>query len=351
MSVEIPTWLTKDYIKTALQHDENTKNILSIENMEIDNPVASGNNGTCLIYRVKAEYKVKYDKNVYNISLIFKVPTKSGLHEFVSNSGLYKKENMIYHELIPKYNLILGDKFPKISPKAYYSTEEDIVILEDLKIRGYIMPDRVKQLGFEESKVALSCLAIFHAASVKLYETKPELIKKCGVESLFREDVKEFFSGMTKGLIHKAANECEKRPDLKKYVEGLRKVGDCLFDIHIELFKPKESELNVLNHGDFWMGNMMFKYIDNKPIEFIPIDLQICRYANPVLDIIYFLYGSVREEVRIEKYDDLLNIYLNKLNNYLEIFESKKKLNKYEFKKALDYYDFGTTTSITTQNE
>ncbi|XP_075210227.1 uncharacterized protein LOC142317553 [Lycorma delicatula] len=81
---------------------------------------------------------------------------------------------------------------------------------------------------------------------------------------------------------------------------------------------------------------MMFKYVDNKPVHVIPIDLQTCRYATPALDIVYFMYGSSKEEVRTEKYDDLLNIYLDKLNKNLEIFGSEKRLNITELKKAID---------------
>ncbi|XP_075211947.1 uncharacterized protein LOC142319020 [Lycorma delicatula] len=336
MAVNIPTWLTKDYIRTALQNDENTKNIISIEKMEVDTPVPVGNNGTCLIIRVQAFYFIKDEKDVQKISFILKAPMKSELHEFISEGGVYQKESMIYSELVPKYKSMFKDVSPDLFAKSFYSTEKDVVILEDLKVKGYMMADKAKQLSFEECAVALSSLAIFHAASVKLYETEPELIKKVSVEILFREDTKEYFTGITEGFIHRAGDEFEKHPELRKYVESIRKVEKRIFDELVQLCKPKESEFNVLNHGDFWTNNMMFKYIDNKPVHVIPIDLQACRYATPALDIVYFMYSSAKEEVRTEKYDDLLNIYLNKLNKYLEIFRSEKRLNITELKNAID---------------
>ncbi|XP_075217411.1 uncharacterized protein LOC142322335 [Lycorma delicatula] len=336
MTEEIPTWLTKDYVKTALQHDEDTKNILSVESIKVDNPVPKGNNGSCLIHRVQAEYKVKGKNDLQKISLYLKVPTKSGVHEFVANKGVYVKETQIYNELIPKYKSVFGDKWPNILPKSFYSTEYEVVILEDLVEKGYVMGDKVKQLSFEESALALKSLAIYHAASVKLYETEPELIRKCGTETFFREDMKDFFSGMINGFIHKGADECEKRSELKKYVNSIRKVAENVFDELIEISKPKENEFNVLNHGDYWTNNLMFKYIDNKPIDVIPVDLQMGRYASPGMDLAYFISGSIREDVRIEKLDDLLNLYLDKLNSQLEIFGSKKRIHITELKKALD---------------
>ncbi|XP_075226492.1 uncharacterized protein LOC142327377 [Lycorma delicatula] len=336
MEEEIPTWLTKDYIKTALQHDENLTNISSIENMEIDVPVPKGSHYSSVIFRVQAEYKLKNEEKLQNISLITKSLSKSETSEFVSQLGTFTKENIIYNELLPKYKSLFGEKWPNILAKSFYSPNKEIVILEDLKLKGYVLADRIERLNFEECALALSSLAIFHAASVKLYEIEPELIKKAGAEPVFREDMKEFLSVTNKGFIDIAADVCETRPELRKYVDSMRKVGECIFDTLIELSKPKENEFNVLNHGDFWTGNMMFKYIDNKPVHVIPIDLQICRYATPALDIEYFMNGSVKEEVRAEKYDDLLDIYLDKLNTYLEIFGSDKRLGKAELKKAID---------------
>ncbi|XP_075217426.1 uncharacterized protein LOC142322340 [Lycorma delicatula] len=99
ITVETPTWLTKDYIKTALQHDEKTKDIISIETMKIDNPIAPGNNGSCLIHRVQAEYKLKDEEDLLKFSLILKVPMKTELHAFVAEKGVYKKEMQIYNEI------------------------------------------------------------------------------------------------------------------------------------------------------------------------------------------------------------------------------------------------------------
>ncbi|XP_075210294.1 uncharacterized protein LOC142317621 [Lycorma delicatula] len=339
MDVELPTWLTMDYITTALKQEESTSNILSIENMEIDMPVAKGNNYACCIYRVKVIYKVKEESSLKNISLIVKAP-KDGLklNDFMENMGIFNKEVMIYNELIPKYRSVFLNEWPDLTAKSFYSSIKDVVILEDLKVKGYVMADRIKQLDFEECSVALSMLAKFHAASVKLYQTEPDLIKKMGREALFREDLKETFELYVITIFENLIGEIKHKEIqvLQKYINKLKKFREIIFDTLTEMIKPKEDEFNVLNHGDFWTTNMMFKYIDNIPVDIKALDLQISRYTSPAFDIIYFMAGSVQEDVRTEKYDTLLNIYLEKLNLYLKLFGCEKRLNITELKKAIE---------------
>ena len=37
---------------------------------------------------------------------------------------------------------------------------------------------------------------------------------------------------------------------------------DVAYDRAAECAEPKEGEFNVLNHGDFWVNNMLFRYND-----------------------------------------------------------------------------------------
>lgn len=84
---------------------------------------------------------------------------------------------------------------------------------------------------------------------------------------------------------------------------------------------------------------MMFNISINKSVHVIPTDFQLPRYSS-AFDIIYFLYESVQEKVRIVNYDELLNIYLEKLNLYLEIFDSNKRLDKKELNNEIEEREY-----------
>lgn len=62
-----------------------------------------------------------------------------------------------------------------------------------------------------------------------------------------------------------------KKLNLFRYGEKILKLSkhiDKVMNIFVQ--KPDESEFNVINHGDCWVNNMLFKYDShNKPIKHI----------------------------------------------------------------------------------
>lgn len=61
---------------------------------------------------------------------------------------------------------------------------------------------------------------------------------------------------------------------IARYTEKISKLHDHLYQIGIDASKPSKDEFNVINHGDFWVNNMMFKYDDNgKPIAHIFVSI------------------------------------------------------------------------------
>lgn len=79
-----------------------------------------------------------------------------------------------------------------------------------------------------------------------------------------------------------------------------------------------QAKYKVLNHGDFWVNNYLFKYEEGQPIDVIFVDFQLSFYTSPAIDINYFLHTSPSNGVRQTEREDILVKYYEQFNRTLE---------------------------------
>lgn len=91
-------------------------------------------------------------------------------------------------------------------------------------------------------------------------------------------------------------------------------------ELLIQHRKADLERFNVLNHRDLWINNLMFSDTD-----VIFLDYQICQWASPVLDILYFLITSCTAQIIVEGMDNLLDYYYGELNQAMLILNCKTK--------------------------
>jgi len=147
------------------------------------------------------------------------------------------------------------------------SKAKELYLLEDLGALGYVTLNRFIGLSAAEARLCLHKLAQFHAASMVLLHEQPSLVSELepshyakGLDDAFTHvmivggtqfgaDVVDGFSGMSPIATKMRAQ----LPD--EYEKRIRAVLD-----------PKNSEFNVICHGDLWLNNMMVNREENKAV-------------------------------------------------------------------------------------
>jgi thiamine kinase-like enzyme len=88
-----------------------------------------------------------------------------------------------------------------------------------------------------------------------------------------------------------------------------------------------QSGFKVLNHGDTWCNNMLFKNdSDGSSIDMRFIDYQLSFWGSPVTDLGYFMISSVADDVKVEHFDNLLLHYHEELIKALKALNYEKKV-------------------------
>ncbi|XP_063597704.1 uncharacterized protein LOC134774276 [Penaeus indicus] len=186
-------------------------------------------------------------------------------------------------------------------PRCFHTSLEEnqeVVILEDLRPRGFKMFDRKKGMDVAHTKLVLEELARLHAASYLLKAKIPDLADKYPVLSLDWLN----YADEARDVTFKTFS---KQMDIVK--DMLNKVGG--YEVAENwLGRNKERVLEILAeqlarvppfdllcHGDCWNNNVLFRCNEEVPVEVMLLDLQMCRQASLATDLNYLFHTRVQE--------------------------------------------------------
>lgn len=334
------TWLNETFLRSVLNSlpDE----VIEITKSEAEPAVPVGENYFSIILRVKVYFKRNVDYEEESMTFISKSMPDGVISEFLRVTKTKEKELSMYRSIIPKIESLTG--LP-IAPQNYCCDHDDTVIMEDLKLKGYKMVDRIKQLDYEHCVKALKSLATFHAGSVVLHDTNPDLFKIVSEETVYpNSEAQKMFANNAFRLL---SEEVEHWSAVADFAPRLLKVGTNIIEEIGEAIKPSLSAMNVLNHGDFWGNNLLYYYDGDSNISDVRlIDWQFCRWTTPAMDLQLFFYSSVRDLKNICR---LTKIYLSALNEALSKLGSQQFLSDKQLEKDLrrtDCYGLLVAVSI-----
>lgn len=300
---------------------------VAVRKISIESGSAGGDNYCSQIYRVRIFFQ-RSDEPLENVSVIVKsIPVTEGM-QFLLDLKVFLKEKIFYNIMLPRMEILLDNT--KLGGRLYHSAKEPIntLVFEDLSSLGYIMANREKGLDLEHCLMVMKKLGQLHGVSLVMQKKDPDCMKTFHSGFLSEEGVngsktfetifKTSFDALTKLVsTWKGYESITKK--LQKYASNFKQN---LIDTQL----PIPGELKVLNHGDLWVNNFLFKYNtkDNKTKRLVEdvvfVDFQMSVYGSPGFDLNYFFFTSMQLDVLKEKREELLMSYHKSMCDILKAY-------------------------------
>lgn len=292
--------------------------------------------------------KVKFqDKGVKDRNIFIKKFSGNPLHnEFIKMMKVMEKEASFFNEYLPYLQKFcknnegtenLLDFFPD-----HLYADDDIVVLDNLVLDDtFVMLPKEDKQDLETAKIVLEHLAKFHAVS-------NAIVREVGADEFrakWELNCTECFDGeknpMMQSMFDSSIGTCltilnkyqlEGKTETVGYLSSL--IGHIYPEVN-ELLKSnhRASGFVALNHGDCWNNNMLFKLdpVTKKVTKHIFVDFQITRFGSPSIDLGYFLFTSVKSEVRRAHIKELLQHYYYEFCKALDLFGKNMELTFEDF--------------------
>ncbi|XP_063588142.1 uncharacterized protein LOC134765417 isoform X2 [Penaeus indicus] len=279
-----------------------------------------GDNYMSSVKRVKAQVTIGGREEQLTYVAKVKMGFSDAFKEF-SNIAFFK-EHEFYTKLLPELNGVLAEAGlnPLRIPKFYHyrkSGEREILILEDLTARDFLLDDRKKGFDIPHMSLALEELGKFHASSYLLQQKTPhedlsEKHKFLGIDwSNYCETPGQDMATYMAKELDTAAAVAESCPGYENVARWLKEIQPRFTDIFAELSKSR-APFHLVWHGDCWTNNFLFRYnAKGEPIDVMMLDLQCCQKGSLAADLLMLIYLSISTESRRHNLDLFLQEYLS----------------------------------------
>ena len=261
---EIPSWLTDKYMENILQKYREDPT-LKVKRLIVQQCGGKGESYASIIYRVGTFYNCIEHQETPNFGsyIIKTLPSHELAKEKLGKShyNVQQKEMEMYQNILPEFNRILKSvgEHGNISPKALSIDDvHEVIVLEDLMEKKFVMNDRFKGLDLQHTHMALKKLASMHACSIIMLEKHPKAFENFDFGMFNRKT--SAYHIYFQSILEAVVNEVGQWPGYEYYAGKLRNILKTMLENAMTAFDCEDGDFHVLIHGDLWTNNIMFKY-------------------------------------------------------------------------------------------
>ncbi|KFB41647.1 AGAP003758-PA-like protein [Anopheles sinensis] len=317
------TWISTDYFVRVLEAYLHAD--VTVQRYELAAGCAGGQNFMSAIVRATVHYTLGSAPEATrpdSVSLILK--TKLSNAELAQDADLlnvFGIEKCVYGPVLKGVRELLtsfGD-CTQFAPRFIYEDDRALV-LEDLAVKGFRQPDRTARLDLAHLRVIVKKLAKFHAATAVLERKNRELFSPLANSMFTSEDnpVHLFYAN----AIQHCIEQTERVPQLAQYSRFLREFLQSAIERESKSYERSTAGFNVLNHGDMWLNNLLWKYDSEGSVEdVIMVDYQESFFGSPAFDLTHLLHSSANTAIQRAGFDELLQLYTDELRDALRQFK------------------------------
>lgn len=205
--------------------------------------------------------------------LVVKLPPENKVRE-MHGMKLFEREVFAYNELLPTFAKFQQDHGLKSGsagfynyPKCYYAHHDkalgqSVIIMEDIRERGFKMENKNKPVQYSHVKTVMEKLAEFHAISLAMKQQRPqEFARFKELKDVMGNDdpkAKEMGKMMLAGAGERALATLDDNEQVLK--DKIRRILDIIPNESDRYLGENSEPYSVINHGDSWINNMMFKF-------------------------------------------------------------------------------------------
>lgn len=321
----LPPWLDVKLMEAVLRQGHSDPNLVVI-NLSLNGSTGKGDNYGSKIIIVRVDIKLESEEEIQSRSYFLKSLGGAEMGQYLLESGMWDREKIFFLDILPSLNDFLSTFRPKqipFHPEGFYfknATDKlkDLIVLKDMRPDGFQMSDRMLGLDLDQSLILMEYLGQFHAISAILSEKLQNTFNQVKEHLYFKESISKLFGILIRSL----ALEFDYWPELKHLAVAVEKIAKNLAEIGRNTFQHKPGDFLVLNHGDLWTPNILFKNYESGKVErLLFVDFQLIFYGSPAWDLQNVIYSCMQDEARdkytnvlIEKYHCVLTDTLIQLN-------------------------------------